>query len=182
MDAKIMLTANIGYRSAITLRADRKVFTCRPGDLHMLTVKNVERIIQLLDCGAVSHTGMIRQKGHELEPALLTIQNLPAIRLEDGTVTSEDVRNIQSAKAKFASSVWALLQKAGIDEKDVEVVIKTIDGTLELPDAVRIGLVPAVMKQGTHGEFEGLPDAEQISLDEPAIIHAFTEHLFFPKI
>lgn len=180
MISKILLIANIGYRSAITLRTGDKVFTCSPGDLHMLTVKNVKRIIRLLDCGAVSHTGMIKQKDHELESALITVQNLPAIRLEDGTVTSEDVRNIQSAKAKFASSVCALLAKANIDPDGIEVVIETIDGVLDLSDAIRVGLVPSVMRQGSHGEYSE-QQAEQISLEEPSIIHAFTENLFFPK-
>lgn len=175
------LTAHIGYHSAITLTAGERVYMCSPGDLHLLTVKNVKRIIRLLDCGAVSHTGMIRQKGHTMESAVITIQNLPAIRLEEGTVTSEDVRNIQSAKARFVSAVYALLRKADVEPGEAEVTIETIDGTLELADAIRIGLVPAVMKQGSHVEIDERPDAERVSLDEPAIIHAFTDNLFFPK-
>lgn len=181
MGSKKMLTAHIGYRSTITLNVGERVFRCCPGDLHMLTVKNVGRTIRLLDCGAVSHTGMIKQKGHDMESLVITIQNLPAIRLEDGTVTSEDVRNIQSAKAKFSSSVYALLKKAEINPEDVEVVIETIDGMIELTEAIRIGLVPDVMKQGSHGEPDGQTEAELVSLDEPAVIHALTENLFFPK-
>ena len=180
MDSKILLTAHIGYRSAIKLITGEGVLECRPGDLHMLSVRNLKLLRRLLDCGAVSHTGQIRRKGHELEDAVITIQNLPALRLQDGTLTSEDVRNIQSAKAKFASSVQALLLKGGVSGSDTEAVIRTIDGMLDLDDAKAIGLVAADMK-ACIAEFEQDIHGELINLEEPMVLRAYTEHLFFPK-
>lgn len=181
MDSKILLHAHIGYRSVIKITNGEQGFQCHPGDLHMLTLKNVQRMIRLLDCGAVSHTGMINRKGHPLESDVITIQNLAALQLSDGTVTSEDVRNVQSAKAKFAASVEALLCKSGARAEDVEVHIETIDGELKLDDAVRIGMIPNKMHPVTDPALDEQIEFEQIDLEEPAIIHAYTEHLFFPK-
>lgn len=181
MNSKNLLTANIGYRSTIRLLLGDRVLECRPGDLHMLTVRNLKLLNRLLDCGAVSNTGMIRRKGHELESSVITIQNLPAIQIDGDTLTGEDVRNMQSAKAKFASSVQALLMKAGVDAADVEVCIHTIDGIADLADAKQIGMIPADMKEGAAPEFAPDLPVESVDLEEPAVIRGYTNHLFFPK-
>ena len=180
MNAQFLLDIHIGYRSTVTLNTGKQILTGYLGDLHELTNKNVNTVIYLLEQGAVSSTGLIRTDRHSLKDDVITIQNLPAIRLEEGTVTSLDIRNIQSAKAKISSAVFALLSHGGLDAAGGAVYIQTIDGQLPLADAVRIGMLPDSLCEAD----EGLPEcvtAVKISLDSPDVIHAYTEQVMFPK-
>ena len=179
MKPKFLLDIHLGYRSVISLDTGAEVLRCNPGDLHMLTNQNVKTVIDLLEQSVISSTGKIKTQGHNLTDAIVTIQDLPAVRLEEGTVTSLDIRNIQSAKAKAASAVFALLSQAGIDATGVAVNIRTIDGELALADAERIGMLP----QGLLESNDTIPEdavAQKVSLETPAVINAYTQHVMFP--
>ena len=179
MKPQYLLDIHLGYRSEFALDTGKEVLRCAPGDLHMLTNKNVKTVIHLLEENAVSATGKIRTEGHGLVDALVTIQELPAIRLESGTVTNLDIRNIQAAKAKAASAVFALLAQAGIGVEGGAVCIRTIDGKMPLADAVRIGMLPKGLLETNETIAEDAP-AQNVSLNTPEVIHAYTEHVLFP--
>ena len=179
MNSQYLLDIHIGYRSVITLDTGKEIFCCNPGDLHELTNKNVSTVIDLLEQKAVSSTGMIRKNGHALADAVTEVQNLPAIYIGDRTVTSIDIRNLQAAKAKVASAVFALLNHAEMDATGGAVYIHTIDGQLPLADAVRIGMLPDGLTESAEGIGEDV-SAQKISLDSPAVIHSYTEHVMFP--
>ena len=181
MSSKFFLNVHMGYRSSFTLVAGERVLKCNPGDLHELSVRNVGNMIRLLDCGAVSHTGLIKAKGHEFEENMITIQKLPAIRLEDRTITSEDIRNIQAQKAKAVSSVLALLAKAGVNAADVEVNVQTVDGSMEIGDAERVGILPVGFEAASEAYDLPETEAELVDLEEPGVLNLYTQNLFFPK-
>lgn len=181
MTGQKCLNIHIGYRSAITLFCADRALQCCPGDLHALTARNVELLVRLLDLGAVSSTGQIRTSGHDLVAAVITIQNLPALQLEDGTVTSTDVRMIQKAKATVASAVHTLLEKAETAADAVKVNIETIDGSFPLAMAQRIGMLPRGMSAAESQWIAPALEPEVITLTEPATIHAYAENLLFPQ-
>ena len=98
------LVFHLGSRSELTLLTPERTLRCYPGDLHALTAADVTLVADLLRAGALSTTGQIRKKGHDLTDKLVTVQHLPALQLEDRLLTSTDIRAFQIAKATAAAA------------------------------------------------------------------------------
>lgn len=180
MENTFILDIHTGYRGTVTLAGGSSVLRCCLGDIHVLTVKNVKTVIELLEENVITNTGMIRETGHDLQSSVISIQGLPAIRMEDRSVTSLDIRNIQAAKAKVASAVSVLLSRAELDTADGAVYIHAIDGELSAADAQRIGMVPQDLAPCETGLNADLP-AQEVSLETPDAIHAYTQNVLFPS-
>ena len=180
MTKTFTLDIHTGYHGTVTLAGDTCALRCYLGDIHVLAAKNVKTVIELLEGKVITNTGLIRETGHDLEASVISIQGLPAIRLDDRTVTNLDIRNIQAAKAKVASAISVLLARAEADAVNGSVYIHGIDGELSVADAERIGMVPKGLTACETAPDGDLP-TQEVSLATPDAIHSYTEHVLFPS-
>ncbi len=177
------LVFHLGSRSELTLLTPDRTLRCYPGDLHALTAADVTLVADLLRAGALSTTGQIRKKGHDLTDKLVTVQHLPALQLEDRLLTSTDIRAFQIAKATAAAAIEALLAKAGLKPEEVAVMaLDAADGPVCPKCSKRVGLLPEGMPVESNPEGEVRLDLEVVDLTaDENVIHSYTEHMFFPK-
>jgi uncharacterized 2Fe-2S/4Fe-4S cluster protein (DUF4445 family) len=109
----------------------------------------LDAIAQLLNAGIVTPEGrmtdhpLVRGQGRQREFVLTdgTESERPSI-----TVTQQDIRELQLAKAAIRSGICALLEAAGCAEEDVsQVVIAGAFGSyIDVSSAIDIGMLPAL--------------------------------------
>ena len=177
------LVLHLGQDSELTLVTPDRTLRCYPGDLRALSAADVTLVADLLRAGALSTTGQIRKKGHDLVEKLVMIQHLPALQLENRLLTSTDVRAFQIAKATVAAAIEALLFNAGLKAEDVAVTaMESLDGPVCPQCAKRVGLIPAKIGVETGAKEDAETEAEVVDLTaDERVIHSYTENMFFPK-
>ncbi|RLD96480.1 MAG: hypothetical protein DRI93_00810 [Aquificota bacterium] len=101
----------------------------------------------LLSEGVLEPTGRIKERG-ELSPFWREMRNEEGLILEGGlTLTQEDVRKVQLAKAAVASAWRVLLSMEEVLEGELTLYMAGAFGSsLPLEDLVILGLVPSQVK------------------------------------
>lgn len=108
----------------------------------------------LLDAGVLDESGLLRQHGHAFAHHVTEQNGQTVFSLgESGvTLTQQDIRQLQLAKAAIAAGMELLLAEAGITAQELTSlqVAGALGSGLDLQAAVRIGLLPQQARQAVR--------------------------------
>jgi uncharacterized 2Fe-2S/4Fe-4S cluster protein (DUF4445 family) len=126
----------------------------------------IDAVAVMLDSGVLDSTGRIIKPASaktKLSPAIarriITINDQPAFVLtfaDDGspavTLTQQDVREVQLAKAAIAAGIRLLLKKLRLKEDDIQQILLAgaFGNYIKRSSALRIGLLPRVPEERIH--------------------------------
>ena len=132
------------------------------GEIHFETIGNlsakgvcgsgiVDILAVMLEGGIMDESGIINETGHAFESYIIQVEGRPALTLEGVTVTQNDIRQIQLAKASMAAGIRTLLHHASLREQDLGTlqIAGGFGSFIDKQSAARIGLIPSVLTDRT---------------------------------
>lgn len=167
----------------------------------------IDAVAALLEAEIIDETGRLYETGHDYPQCMAPYAGRIAFRFPNTDVyfTQADVRAVQLAKAAIAAGLIAMLHRAKcpMDAVDSLLLAGGFGNVIDVPAAVRIGLLPKALQNRTRGVGNAagmgavallqdgtLKDASasfakhvvtvELATD-PCFVQAFTDQMLFPE-